>query len=900
MNLLNVAFVDNVAGNLGGDHVRTCSSCTHYVVDTTFTPFTGVDDTAVSLLGPEASCEQFPCTLVETCSYVNYSLSCFVVECPNFSSGSVGTTGTGSQSGCIVEAGYMYCFACIVEAGYSGVVIATSTPPYYYSTIAAVDCPLFSSGSVPGAAGTGGQSGCTNDAGISGTVVATTLPPYYESTLVSADCPIGSTGIVHGASGTSNMSGCTTNPGFSGVVTATSTAPFFNSTLVACEPGYYTTGDGGPCMGCNDGYMTDTLGADGASTCEPCPGGFYSPISTVACIECPPGSIVNSAGVGATTCEACAPGKYANTSDDTCGGFATNCEDCNVGEYSPAGAPACTNCASQGLEDLDQDPTTECEPSSCTQICDANFEDADCDATSSCTACEAGQFTVGGASTHSLHPCAVCAPGAYEVDGQCTLCPTGRYKSVLGSVSCLLCPAGKSSSTTGGTNIAVCQACNTGQYASAGADTCTLCESGRADTDQNASTPCADCAVGSFAGCGEVECAACVEGTADADLNPATPCTTILGDFVCPAGTFCAVMDCGGQNSTANDCLQCAAGHVGTDGLSCALCTQPNMISNDEHTACVPCSASTTPVIDRSRCVCDISQKQYNATGMHVHCFDNDYSVKSVQIVNSLSESCQTCPSCLDCSNGSIALKTGYQALLDTANKTHRHYVALRCPIESSCLSQPLIAPLALSELQLGQVVARPTQSCQVGARGRLCADCEPGYGHGAAGPCIECVAGSAMWWLWAIGIVAIIGLVYAILQRVMTKKRKKRQKRQEDAGVLFRYLASKDSDSTEGSISRSTLVVEFVEQGMSKAIAQEVVETIDIDHSGDVDENEFVAWMQQSRSKAETLKDVAKIVIGLVQVLKEAPEQLQEEGVFPEEWRMLEIFAFDLKMVVP
>ena len=66
------------------------------------------------------------------------------------------------------------------------------------------------------------------------------------------------------------------------------------------------------------------------------------------------------------------------------------------------------------------------------------------------------------------------------------------------------------------------------------------------------------------------------------------------------------------------------------------------------------------------------------------------------------------------------------------------------------------------------------------------------------------------------------------------------------------------------------------------------------------VDENEFVAWMQQSRSKAETLKDVAKIVIGLVQVLKEAPEQLQEEGVFPEEWRMLEIFAFDLKMVVP
>ena len=66
------------------------------------------------------------------------------------------------------------------------------------------------------------------------------------------------------------------------------------------------------------------------------------------------------------------------------------------------------------------------------------------------------------------------------------------------------------------------------------------------------------------------------------------------------------------------------------------------------------------------------------------------------------------------------------------------------------------------------------------------------------------------------------------------------------------------------------------------------------------MDENEFVAWMQQSRSKTETLKHVAKMLIGLVQILKEAPEQLQEERVFPEEWNVLQIFAFDLKMVVP
>ena len=325
------------------------------------------------------------------------------------------------------------------------------------------------------------------------------------------------------------------------------------------------------------------------------------------------------------------------------------------------------------------------------------------------------------------------------------------------------------------------------------------------------------------------------------------------------------------------------------------------MIANEEHTACVPCQAKTTPAIDRSRCVCDIFEEHYNATGMHVHCFENDYNAKSIQTANTQQESCQPCPSCLDCSNGDMVLKAGYQALLlDTANETQRHYVVLSCPIDSACLSQSLVAPLALTELQQGQVMAHPTQSCQIGARGRLCTDCEVGYGHGRSDSCIECVEGNAVWWLLAGGTVLIVGLAYAILQRLMTRKRQKRQKRQEDAGVLFRYLVSSDSDSVEGSIPRLKLEAELVKQGMPTKIAQEVVETIDIDHSGDVDENEFVAWMQQSRSKLESVKHVTKIVIGLVQVMKEAPEQLQEEDTFPEEWSMLEIFAFDLKLVVP
>ena len=36
------------------------------------------------------------------------------------------------------------------------------------------------------------------------------------------------------------------------------------------------------------------------------------------------------------------------------------------------------------------------------------------------------------------------------------------------------------------------------------------------------------------------------------------------------------------------------------------------------------------------------------------------------------------------------------------------------------------------------------------------------------------------------------------------------------------------------------------------------------------------------------------------VQVLKECPKQLQEEEAFPDEWNALQIFSFDLKLVVP
>ena len=47
----------------------------------------------------------------------------------------------------------------------------------------AVTCPAGSAGTVPGTSGTGGTSGCTVDAGYSGSVTATSTDPFFTSTI---------------------------------------------------------------------------------------------------------------------------------------------------------------------------------------------------------------------------------------------------------------------------------------------------------------------------------------------------------------------------------------------------------------------------------------------------------------------------------------------------------------------------------------------------------------------------------------------------------------------------------------------------------------------------------------------------------------------------------------------
>jgi hypothetical protein len=175
------------------------------------------------------------------------------VKCPPDSNGYVpGTSGTGEGSGCTVE------------AGYSGDVKATSTSPFYTSTIKHVPCPTDSTGSnVVG--------GCNVNAGYSGEVIATTSSPFYTSTIKDVPCPTGSTGNV--------ASGCTVDAGYSGGVTANTSSPFYYTSNIQDVP-CPTGSTGNVADGCtvNAGYS----GAVTATTSSP----FYT--STIKGLTCIP------------------------------------------------------------------------------------------------------------------------------------------------------------------------------------------------------------------------------------------------------------------------------------------------------------------------------------------------------------------------------------------------------------------------------------------------------------------------------------------------------------------------------------------------------------------------------------------------------------------------------------
>ena len=77
------------------------------------------------------------------------------------------------------------------------------------------------------------------------------------------------------------------------------------------------------------------------------------------------------------------------------------------------------------------------------------------------------------------------------------------------------------------------------------------------------------------------------------------------------------------------------------------------------------------------------------------------------------------------------------------------------------------------------------------------------------------------------------------------------------------------------------------------------LVESIDLDHSGEIDVHEFSAWMAYKVSWTKIATIVGKILLGLGQVVSRQPELMKEEYPGPQwESNLLRLFKMDFGWV--
>jgi len=214
---------------------------------------------------------------------------------------------------------------------------------------------------------------------------------------------------------------------------------------------------------------------------------------------------------------------------------------------------------------------------------------------------------------------------------------------------------------------------------------------------------------------------------------------------------------------------------------------------------------------------------------------------------------------------------------------------------------------------------------CTAGSTGYLCGICTGGWKKGPAGSCSPCDESNGGWLNPLLLIPAAIAAAYVALRTLLTAKRQKRIKALGAAKELF---ADIDTDQS-GEITRDEL-----RQGLSllsgvnltEETVAALIEQIDLDHDGLVDEHEFVAWLEHSRSGmqvspflsgmfsvftsqliqggwfVQTTTMVGKIVLGLAQVLTKQPDILRSKELIEQfqDHPWLQVFSFNFSWIMP
>eukprot|EP01045_Picozoa_sp_COSAG04_P006799 COSAG04_NODE_341_length_16294_cov_8.682618_14_plen_2365_part_00 len=303
----------------------------------------------------------------------------------------------------------------------------------------------------------------------------------------------------------------------------------------------------------------------------------------------------------------------------------------------------------------------------------------------------------------------------------------------------------------------------------------------------------------------------------------------------------------------------------------CSLCPA-NEIVNSGQTACEPCSAGRVPADDQTECVCEAGSYESGSLPV-IHCFEVGWYERPLAVTNG--SVCHVCPSgpvtCLDCNaSGVISLVEGYQLLVGDAPVSQTRS-AFKCPIKGSCPAQVLTA-------EHGTLVAA---NCTEGHTGKLCGSCLTGWKKGATGKCRECTPSTSGFINPLFLIPFAVALAYVVFRKLLAYQREQRQVKLGSARKMFEDMDTNKSGALSRTAMRKSL--SLLGLNIDEDTAAVLVEDIDVDHSGDIDVHEFSAWMEHKVSSATMALVVAKIVLGLGQVVSKQPEVVKEEFPGPQ-----------------
>eukprot|EP01045_Picozoa_sp_COSAG04_P013969 COSAG04_NODE_1020_length_8729_cov_2.983082_3_plen_1985_part_00 len=348
------------------------------------------------------------------------------------------------------------------------------------------------------------------------------------------------------------------------------------------------------CVDCPDGRFAEAGTSDSSGGCVPCGVGWEG--GNESCSLCPPGKSDHDSNA-ATLCQPCGAGSYS----ESAGAFgnldsANGCQSCAGGSYVAAGSTACIACLA-GQADDDNSSSTGCVE------CAAGRSIAAAQ-TGSCIDCDAGQFAAAGSSA-----CTNCTAGTNDHDSDpatpCQVCAAGKYSETQTNGSCI--------------------DCTVAQYAAENATSCTDCEAGQVDDDNDPATPCIACGLGEYLDTATVDIQSVDEvansitvaaghnivvgqtlrlrtkaSSSDAcAMQPLAPTDLTVQSVAANVIQFRNdITDLGSQGSarcmlSATSCTACALGSADTDSdpaTPCEVCDF-GQFADSGTTACVDCAA---------------------------------------------------------------------------------------------------------------------------------------------------------------------------------------------------------------------------------------------------------------------------------------------------------------------